>query len=161
MQISQHIVFTQVQSPHNSWLCSLFPYHIVPWFFETEVWNIFFDVLFFWAYPKIPSYQFSSWWNADAAPSAITHLTCSHVLLRWAVLPGVDTVDVCADDRDDYQGQTESLRPPDAPWSWQYSTEAEPGLCGGNCWLLWPRTHTLRPLHSHENSTVQTLIGGQ
>ncbi|TMS22969.1 Gamma-adducin, partial [Larimichthys crocea] len=37
------------------------------------------------------------------------------------MLPGVDTVGVCADDIDHYQGQTKSLRPPAAPCSRQYT----------------------------------------
>lgn len=43
-------------------------------------------------------------------------INSSRVLPRWAVLSGVDTVAVWADDTDDYQGQFESGRPLDL-WS--------------------------------------------
>lgn len=49
--------------------------------------------------------------------SQVPHaINSSRVLPRWAVLSGVDTVAVWADDTDDYQGPFESRRPSDL-WS--------------------------------------------
>lgn len=109
--------------------------------FRTTLFHICYTFVMF----LIPSNQLSLEWNSGAALSKNTFnmlSVCTRVLLQWPMLPGVDTVGVYADDMYVYQRQTVSLRPPAAWCSRYYSTEAQPSLYVGNCWPLWPRTHT-------------------